>query len=70
MRVVWVVGRKIMKFFIKKIIFFIKKNFGKIIKIYFKRGGYRLVKKDFKCFKLINVGEIRKKNVSVYRIVK
>lgn len=68
MRIVWVVGRKIMKFFIKNIIFFIKKNFGKIIKIYFKRGEYRLVKKDFKCLKLINVGKI-KKNVSDYRIV-
>lgn len=65
-RVAWVAGRKIMKSLIKNTIPLIKKNSGKITKIYFKRGGYRSAKKDFKRFKPTNVGKI-KKNVSDYR---
>lgn len=65
-RVAWVAGRKIMKSLIKNTIPLIKKNSGKITKIYFKRGGYRSAKKDFKRLKPTNVGKI-KKNVSDYR---
>lgn len=65
-RIAWVAGRKIMKSLIKNTIPLIKKNSGKITKIYFKRGGYRSAKKDFERFKPTNVGEI-KKNVSDYR---
>lgn len=65
-RIAWVAGRKIMKSLIKNTIPLIKKNSGKITKIYFKRGGYRSAKKDFKRFKPTNVGKIEK-NVSDYR---
>lgn len=52
-RIAWVAGRKIMKSLIKNTIPLIKKNSGKITKIYFKRGGYRSAKKDFKRLKLM-----------------
>lgn len=65
-RVAWVAGRRIMKSLIKNTIPLIKKSSGKITKIYFKRGGYKLARSDFKKFRPTGVKKI-KKNVSNYR---
>ncbi|XP_056017288.1 uncharacterized protein LOC125671377 [Ostrea edulis] len=66
-RLAWGAARYLLKSLIKHTLPVIKKSGGKITKIYFKRGGYRSAKKDFKRFKPTNIKPITGKNVRTKR---